>query len=178
MLLSPYLPLLFMGEEYGDRRPFPFFCSFCGAELIEAVRQGRKREFADFVTSADEVPDPHACATFEAARLTWAWPAGTEAGHTRALYRDLLAMRRAWAGLREAGGVRLTPDATDGPVLDVWRGAVRVTFNLSDREMAMPDGWGRAVAFTSEAARYGGRRGAATERVRVLLPWECVVSRE
>src|SRR6185437_5776055 len=49
LLLSPYLPLLFMGEEYGEDNPFPFFCSFGDAHLIEAVRQGRKREFAELV---------------------------------------------------------------------------------------------------------------------------------
>ncbi|HYE21730.1 MAG TPA: malto-oligosyltrehalose trehalohydrolase [Tepidisphaeraceae bacterium] len=184
MLLSPYLPLLFMGEEYGERHPFPFFCSFSGPDLIEAVRQGRKREFADFVTAADAVPDPHACATFESAKLTWAWPDGTEAAHTRALYRDLLAARREWPALREPRHptVRLTPDPDHGPLLELSRGTasaapLRIAFNLSDQPAALADAPADALAFTSESPRYGGRRREPSAPVRELLPWECVVWR-
>ncbi len=80
MLLAPYLPLLFMGEEYDETNPFPFFCSFSDPELTRAIREGRRREFADFVTDADEVPDPSAFETFAAARLSWSWPEGSERG--------------------------------------------------------------------------------------------------
>ena len=59
LLLSPYLPLLFMGEEYGEENPFPFFCSFGDPELVEAVREGRKKEFDAFAWQG-EVPDPRA----------------------------------------------------------------------------------------------------------------------
>src|SRR5690606_10973331 len=48
LLLSPYVPLLFMGEEYGEENPFQFFCSFENPDLIEAVREGRKNEFKSF----------------------------------------------------------------------------------------------------------------------------------
>ncbi|HVT82191.1 MAG TPA: malto-oligosyltrehalose trehalohydrolase, partial [Phycisphaerae bacterium] len=69
LLLSPYLPLLFMGEEYGETSPFPFFCSFESPDLIQAVRQGRKREFADFAEGSD-LPDPQSESTFHSAQLT------------------------------------------------------------------------------------------------------------
>ena len=49
LLLAPHLPLLFMGEEYGEEHPFQFFCSFDGEELIEAVRQGRKEGLKRFM---------------------------------------------------------------------------------------------------------------------------------
>lgn len=58
LLLAPYLPLLFMGEEYGEEQPFQFFCSFDGAELIEAVRGGRKREFEAFHAEGAEARSP------------------------------------------------------------------------------------------------------------------------
>ena len=57
VLLSPYLPLLFMGEEYGEPAPFPYFISHGDPDLVEAVRSGRKKEFAAFQWQ-DEPPDP------------------------------------------------------------------------------------------------------------------------
>jgi len=68
ILLSPHLPLLFMGEEYGEPAPFPYFVSHSGADLIEAVRRGRREEFASFGWDGDP-PDPQAEETFQSARL-------------------------------------------------------------------------------------------------------------
>jgi maltooligosyltrehalose trehalohydrolase len=171
MLLSPHLPLLFMGEEYGEGRPFPFFCSFCDDQLIEAVRQGRKREFADFVTDAGEVPDPHGEGTFASARLSWSWPDGTPHAGLRRLYADLLAARRRWPGMRDFG--RRAARVVDGGVLEMVRGdRLRVYFNLAGEARALPAAEG-AVLFASELTRYcGDRRGLG--EVRELRPYECV----
>ena len=76
LLLSPYLPLLFMGEEYGEQNPFPFFCSFRSTELAKMVCDGRREQFAGWGTAA-EVPDPGSDATFASARLSWSWPEGS-----------------------------------------------------------------------------------------------------
>jgi maltooligosyltrehalose trehalohydrolase len=67
VLLSPYLPLLFMGEEYGETAPFLYFIDHGDPSLIEAVREGRKREFAAFGWT--DIPDPYDRATFERSRL-------------------------------------------------------------------------------------------------------------
>ena len=57
-LLAPTVPMLFMGEEWGSTKPFPFFCDFRG-DLAEAVRSGRRKEFADaYARYGDEIPDP------------------------------------------------------------------------------------------------------------------------
>ncbi len=74
-LLGPAVPMLFMGEEWGETRPFMFFCDF-GGDLAQAVRDGRRREFAKFPEFADErvrarIPDPTAPSTFEGSRLDW-----------------------------------------------------------------------------------------------------------
>ncbi|WP_418159882.1 malto-oligosyltrehalose trehalohydrolase [Benzoatithermus flavus] len=74
-LLAPEIPLLFMGEEWGTRQPFAFFCDF-GPELAEAVRQGRREEFAKFSAFTSEaarerIPDPTAPSTFERSKLPW-----------------------------------------------------------------------------------------------------------
>jgi maltooligosyltrehalose trehalohydrolase len=71
VLLSPYVPLLFMGEEYGERNPFPFFADFSDPALIRAVREGRAAEFRGFAGEGLTIPDPEAEKTFETAVLSW-----------------------------------------------------------------------------------------------------------
>ena len=68
LLLSPFLPLLFMGQEYGETAPFLYFVSHSDPGLIDAVRKGRSHEFAAF-SWRGEVPDPQAPGTFERSRL-------------------------------------------------------------------------------------------------------------
>jgi malto-oligosyltrehalose trehalohydrolase/4-alpha-glucanotransferase len=97
-LLGPAVPLLFMGEEWGTAQPFPFFCDF-GPELAEAVRRGRREEFAKFPefsdpASRERIPDPTAESTFALARLPW--PEVGREPHAGWLgwYRRALAVRR------------------------------------------------------------------------------------
>jgi maltooligosyltrehalose trehalohydrolase len=97
VLLSPAIPLLFMGEEWASRQPFPFFCDF-GPPLDEAVREGRRREFAHYPEFADpeaqrHIPDPNAEATFAAARLDWSKPHEPEHASWLERYRKLLTIR-------------------------------------------------------------------------------------
>jgi maltooligosyltrehalose trehalohydrolase len=182
LLLAPHLPLLFMGEEYGEDRPFLFFCSFLNPRLAEAVRRGRRRDFAAFM--GGQVPDPQDEATFAASRLTWSWPEGTPRAGLRRLYGDLLAARRAWPALRDFANrsARLLPDPDAGPVLVLTRGGgaqgetLQAFFNLSDRRQPLPEAGLRpeGVLFSSEAGRYLGNR-PAREPVADLLPHECVV---
>jgi malto-oligosyltrehalose trehalohydrolase len=98
LLLAPSPPLLFMGEEWGTRRRFPFFCDF-GPELAQAVTAGRRREFAHFERFQDPrvretIPDPNAAATFAAAQLDWEELKQPLHAEWLAYYRQLLALRR------------------------------------------------------------------------------------
>jgi maltooligosyltrehalose trehalohydrolase len=70
VMVSPYLPMLFMGEEYGETNPFLYFVSHTDPALVEAVRKGRKAEFAAFHTQG-EAPDPQSEKTFEQSKLQW-----------------------------------------------------------------------------------------------------------
>jgi malto-oligosyltrehalose trehalohydrolase len=89
LLLAPSPPMLFMGEEWGCRQPFLFFCDFDG-ELGEAVRNGRREEFSRFASFRKEIPDPLAEQTFQQSVLRW-----EEADERcRDLYRNLLQVRR------------------------------------------------------------------------------------
>jgi maltooligosyltrehalose trehalohydrolase len=93
LLLSPFTPLLFMGEEYGEDRPFPYFCSFGDPGLSEAVERGRLAEFEEFAWSG-AIPSPNAEATFRSAILSWSWPAGSKRARLREWYHWLLELRR------------------------------------------------------------------------------------
>jgi maltooligosyltrehalose trehalohydrolase len=90
VLLSPFTPMLFMGEEYGERAPFQFFSDHIDKRIAKATREGRRREFAAFAAFAgEEVPDPQDPRTFEASKLTGRGVRGHEQ-----LVRELLAARR------------------------------------------------------------------------------------
>jgi maltooligosyltrehalose trehalohydrolase len=92
-LLSPFVPLLFMGEEYGEQRPFHYFTSHGDPALIEAVRRGRREEFAQFGWG-DEVADPQHESTFAASALNYA-AKDTEPHRTlRRFYKSLLTLRK------------------------------------------------------------------------------------
>jgi maltooligosyltrehalose trehalohydrolase len=93
VLLSPFIPLLFMGEEYAEKAPFLYFVSHGDADLISAVREGRKKEFKAFQW-AGEPPDPQAEETFLRSKLNW-----ERRNHGRGrvmldFYRELLRLRR------------------------------------------------------------------------------------
>jgi maltooligosyltrehalose trehalohydrolase len=101
-LLAPMPPMLFMGEEWGARTPFPFFCDFTG-DLADAIRKGRRNEFAEaYETFGDDVPDPLAASTFQAAKLDW--NERDRYGVARLnLVKALLAVRRTEITPRLAG---------------------------------------------------------------------------
>ena len=91
VLFSPHTPLLFMGEEYGEQRPFQFFSDHIDPVIADATREGRRREFQRFAAFAGEdVPDPQDRETFERSRLDRSDPDES----LRAFYRELLALRR------------------------------------------------------------------------------------
>lgn len=122
VLLAPYLPLLFMGEEYGETAPFLYFTSHSDAHLIEAVRRGRREEFAAFAWK-EEPPDPQDPATFRRSGLRWE-PAALQPWQRalREYYRELIALRKelaAWLG--EAVEEREAAVAGEN-VVAVWRG--------------------------------------------------------
>jgi len=102
-LLAPMPPLMFMGEEWGSARPFPFFCDFQG-ELADAVRTGRRKEFKQaFDATGGRLPDPLAQETFRSAILDWD-ARSREPGQQRLnLVRDLLTTRRREIVPRMAG---------------------------------------------------------------------------
>jgi 1,4-alpha-glucan branching enzyme len=139
-LLAPMVPMLFMGEEWGSKRPFPFFCDFQG-DLAEAVRKGRRKEFSGaYAKYGDEIPDPLDQSTFRSAVLDWE-SRNEPAGKKRlALVQQLLTIRRREIVPRLAGAAFGDAHAADNGLLTAsWRmsggATLRLTANLSNSEI-------------------------------------------
>lgn len=144
VLTSPFVPMLFQGEEWGAGTPWQYFTDHPDAQLAEAVRQGRRREFAAFGWKPEDVPDPQDPATFRRSQLNW-----SELGQEphRALFewhRELIALRRRMPSLADGrlDRVRVRFDEAQRWLV-VERGPVTVVCNLGEAPCAVPVGAGR-----------------------------------
>ena len=142
-LLSPYVPMLFMGEEYGEEAPFQFFSDHIDKDIAQATREGRRAEFASFAAFAgEEIPDPQDRATFERSKLTRRRdPALSD------LYAELLKTRR-----------RLPPGDVDAIEFDeearwlrVRRGSFELAMNFARQPRRVPCS-GESVVLATTAA--------------------------
>ena len=137
VLLSPYIPLLFMGEEYAEKAPFPYFVSHGDQELVQGVREGRLREFAEFAAQGTP-PDPQAEETFSAAKLDPELRRQGEHAGVFDFYRALIRLRKECPALARISreSIRVVAGEEER-LLAVTRstGASRVLalFNLSDQ---------------------------------------------
>jgi maltooligosyltrehalose trehalohydrolase len=120
VILSPYLPLLFMGEEYGETAPFLYFVSHADQGLIEAVRSGRKKEFRQFDWEG-EPPDPQDERTFLASELGWGRRTLERHGVLLQFYKQLIALRTRTAALAELDRERTDVRRQEEKVLSVTR---------------------------------------------------------
>jgi len=138
VILAPGIPLLFMGEEYGERAPFPYFIDHVDPELIGAVRAGRAAEFASLAEKG-QLFDPAAESSFAAARIDRTLRDKDEHRVLYELYRKLIALRRANPALRRSERGAAHAKATDG-VLTLLRAHLEDTvvgvFNLTDKQAA------------------------------------------
>ncbi|MGJ4943168.1 malto-oligosyltrehalose trehalohydrolase [Bradyrhizobium sp. HKCCYLS1011] len=142
-LLAPTVPMLFMGDEWGSTRPFPFFCDFKG-DLAHAVRKGRRTEYAwAYAKYGDEVPDPLDIETFRSAVIDWE-ACNTSPGKERlALVRDLLRLRHKEIAPRLPGARFGEAHVTDdGRLTAYWLMGdgtkLRLLANVSGKEIAGP----------------------------------------
>lgn len=152
-LLSPFTPMLFMGEEYGESAPFQFFTDHIDPEIAEATRNGRRREFASFAAfSGQAVPDPQDPATFDRSRLT-----RRVDPHLAGLYRTLLRVRRELPP-----GDAVVDHDPDARWIRVGRGPYEIVANLSDQELTLPRPATTLVVSTHDAVRLTADGGGVT----------------
>lgn len=163
LLLSPHVPLIFMGDEWGETRPFCFFTDFHG-ELAEKVREGRRAEFTKFAVFADAgkrdtIPDPNAVETFLASKIDWECANSATGKAWLSYVTALLDLRRRrivpllGAGTGHAGTLLR---AADGVIAVDWtlgEALVQLRANLRDEEREVPPTSGEVVFAGSESAR-------------------------
>lgn len=164
VLLSPYLPLLFMGEEYGERAPFQYFVSPGDPELAQAVAESRKQEFADFAKKGIQPPDPHSEETFLACKLDHRCKEKGEHQLIHDLYRLLIQMRTAIPALRTLDKERMEVSSFSAErtlMVRRWAGAheVLILFHCSgDAAVAtigIPEGRWEKLIDTAEPQWHG-----------------------
>ncbi len=148
LALNPQVPLFFMGEEFGETRPFLFFTDFHGV-LAKAVAEGRRCEFGAFSQFAGEaagrIPDPNALSTFENSCLDWE-RMETEAGHRRLrLFRRLLAIRREQIAPHLAGMPSMR-----GKAARAGESAFAVAWEMTGARLLMAANFGSHEAETAE----------------------------
>jgi maltooligosyltrehalose trehalohydrolase len=160
LLCSAYTPMLFMGEEWGAATPWLFFTSFPDEQLADAVRTGRRGEFAAHGWAADDIPDPQDPTTFERSRLDWAELDKDPHHELLDWHRQLIALRRDRWELSDARLDRVKCDYDeDARWFVLYRGAIAVVCNLADRRQPVPLAGAPSGVLLSSAGGFVFRSG-------------------
>ncbi len=162
LLTAPYIPLLFMGEEYGETNPFLYFVSHTDPDLIEAVRKGRREEFAAFQWEG-EPPDPESEETFLRSNLDWARLNHESHALLHTLYRRLIALRKELPALRDFKKENVTVRSVAKDVLAYARGGesnavvclLNVGSNIAEFDCGIVCNGSRKILDTADE-RWGG----------------------
>ena len=166
LLTTPFVPLLFMGEEWAAASPFLYFTDHTDPALARAVSEGRRYDFAAFGWQPEDVPDPQDPSTFETSRLDWSERERSPHRETLDWYRSLLRLRRELAAIRDVPRddtrIEVDPAAT---WIAIARGPLQVVVNLGASRAAVPlVDPGTVVAANDEAIE--------TKRDAIALPAE------
>ena len=162
LLCAPYVPLLFMGQEFSDPAPFLYFTSHTDPELARAVSEGRKKEYGDFATAGEGVyEDPQSQRAFGKSKLSWtAIDAAPHSAMLR-LYRDLIALRKNQPALsncrRDLTCVAVDENARTLTMerSDPFGPSVLLLCNFGEEHRPGPDSLWR-LAIATGAPEYGG----------------------
>ncbi len=143
VFVSPFIPMIFQGEEWAASSPFQYFADHDDPELARAVSEGRRKEFAAFGWKPDMIPDPEKPETFHRSKLNWNESGQREHADMLAWYRDLIHLRRGTPDLNdgEPGHTRVSFDEK-AKWLRIDRGSITLICNLgeSGHTVLLPDG--------------------------------------
>ena len=133
LLTSPLVPMLFMGEEFAEDRPFQYFVSHADPDLVKAVQEGRQREFEYFDQKQGEFPDPQSVDTFNNSKINWNFREDENKKVIFSFYKELIRLRKegAFSDFREKE--IHTEVMEDKKLLSVSAGNVSAYFNFSDK---------------------------------------------
>lgn len=141
LLLSPYVPLLFMGQEYGEESPFLYFVSHEDPDLVAAVREGRKKEFTDFHLEGEYI-DPQSTEAFNLSKINWQQKNEGKHQVLWQFYQQLINLRRTIPALKKLDKQNLQVTATESDriiTLHRWQANSQVfsILNFSDRDIEL-----------------------------------------
>jgi maltooligosyltrehalose trehalohydrolase len=144
MFVAPNVPMLFMGEEYGERNPFYYFVSHLDEKLNRLVREGRKQEFKDFYKDASEAINPDDAETFEASKLSWGIEKDAQKSAMFRFYQKLIQLRKEHPALKETDKDNLKISEEDKFfTLERWQGENKVVvflnFEKEERTSKIPE---------------------------------------
>jgi maltooligosyltrehalose trehalohydrolase len=169
VLTAPFIPLIFQGEEFAASTPFQYFADHEDPEMMRAVKEGRRGEFAAFGWNPDEIPDPESVETFRRSKLKW--EEVHEGWHEEMLewYRRLIALRHGSASLNDGtpGQTKVVFDES-GKWLVMIRGAVTVMCNLGSEPADLENSRRLPLLLAS-------REGVEVAGDRVVLPPETLI---
>lgn len=153
VMASPFVPMLFMGEEYGETAPFLFFEDFSDPAIIEGCREGRKAD----VGGGKEPPDPHARSSFVASKLNWALTESAGGAAVLGYYRQLIALKRSGSlGPRDMAAVNVRGDAASGLItLEAPRTLTLLNFSGQALDCPPIAGWVPQLSSASGPAVFG-----------------------
>jgi maltooligosyltrehalose trehalohydrolase len=168
VLLGPFVPLLFQGEEWGASTPFQYFADHEDPEMARLVSEGRKREFAAFGWDPTLIPDPEKRETFDCSKLNWEEVNEGTHGGMLAWYRELIRLRRSTPSLNNGERGRTQARFNQRELwLSMERGDVIVTCNLGSDELRLPLPQGKRLILKS-------RESIWASDGQVVLPNESV----
>ena len=164
VLLGPFIPMLFQGEEWASTSPFLYFADHGDRELARQVSEGRTREFLAFGWNPATIPDPESYATFQCSKLNW--DELPEPAHAATLdwYRNLIQLRRTTPSLNngEPGNTKVTYNE-EQRWLRVARGSIEIACNLAPNSKSLPAKRGAKLLLAS-------RPGVVVEAGSITLP--------
>jgi len=164
LILSPYVPLIFMGQEYGETNPFQYFIDHGDPDLVKRVCEGREREFAAF--GRKKIPDPKSPNTFKRSKLDWKTLKKKPHQHLFLLYQDLIALRRERIHLGEIDRRQITVDYDQEARWLMWiyalpsRKKLAAFFSFADKRLPFPSTFPSGKTFhpllSTADQKYGG----------------------
>jgi len=170
VLTSPFVPMLFQGEEWGSLTPFQYFTNHAEPELAKAVREGRRKEFVAFGWKPEEVPDPQASETFERSKLNWSEIKTKSHAELIEWHRQLIQLRGKEAALSDGCMDQVKAHFDEAARwLVVERGPVTIACNLSDKTQPVPLRAGKQAVLLASA------EGIVVGDGKVNLPSDAVV---
>ena len=170
VLLSPFVPMLFQGEEWGASTPFQYFTDHEDTELGRLVSEGRRREFASFGWQPEDVPDPQSVEAFERSMLQWDELSDEPHASLLGWHRSLIALRRSAPALTDGRmeSVGVSCDDAAGRLV-VVRGPVTVACNIGAAEAALAATGSLALASEAGVRLAEGTLHLPPDSVAVLL---------